>query len=62
MAHSHIGRKQPAASAINAIVVRIEGCSPMYGMDAKWLIHAITARISEIRKTAFVGAFNMSSP
>jgi hypothetical protein len=50
---------QPTASTTYASVTRIEGCSPMYGMPAMAPIHAITARISEMRKTIWLGAFKV---
>ena len=50
---------QPTASTIYASVIRIEGCSPMYGMAAKDPIHATMAMTSEMRKVICVGALSL---
>ena len=52
-------KKQPSASTTYASVMKIEGCSPMYGMWAKKLIHATMATASETRKTICFGAFKV---
>jgi hypothetical protein len=55
-----LSSRQPAASTINAIVIRSDGCSPTYGTEISQPIHAIMARMSDIRKMACLGAFRRS--